>query len=75
MNEPSARRFPEQIHPAVVDLLYLDIEPSERRGAGELRENGTAWPGQNVFQSYVVFMHRASTDGGREPENFSQIVA
>jgi hypothetical protein len=39
-----------------------------------LREDGTAWAGQNVFQSYIVFMHRASIDGGREQENFSQMV-
>jgi hypothetical protein len=71
MNKPPVRRFPEQIHATVVDFLYFDIEPSERQGARELREDGTAWPGQDVFQSYIVFMHRASTNGGREPENFS----
>jgi len=59
VNQFPVRRFTQQIDAPVADLRSLHVEPLERRCTSELSQHCTTRLRQDVFQRYIVFVHRA----------------
>src|ERR1700679_1803525 len=68
MREFTARRFPQQIHPPVTNLRHLNIQPPERRRAGQQSQHGTPRPGEDILQRYIVFVHSYRPCSGENAE-------